>query len=84
MIVVTLRRQKAIVQLQVRIEDTEIVVVPQTEIERKTSQYLIVVLCINDPTQTSINSLCALGTFTQGSGNFNVNIPRTQIAFWGT
>src|SRR5216683_5985278 len=37
---------------------------------------------INDPTQTSINSLCALGTFTQGSGNFNVNIPRTQIAFW--
>ena len=23
-----------------------------------------------------------LGTFTQGSGNFNVDIPRTQIAFW--
>ena len=36
----------------------------------------------NDATHTSINSLCALGTFTQGSGNFNVNIPRTQIAFW--
>src|SRR5258708_6109208 len=34
-----------------------------------------------NPTQSSINSLCALGTFTQGSGNFNVNIPRTQIAF---
>jgi len=36
----------------------------------------------NDATHTSINSLCALGTFTQGSGNFDVNIPRTQIAFW--
>jgi len=35
-----------------------------------------------DPTHTSINSLCALGTFTQGSGNFNVSLPRSQIAFW--
>ncbi len=35
-----------------------------------------------DPTHTSINSLCALGTFTQGSGNFNIAIPRSQIAFW--
>jgi hypothetical protein len=35
-----------------------------------------------NPTQSSINSLCALGTFTQGSGNFNVAIPRSQIAFW--
>ncbi|NYF80245.1 TonB-dependent receptor [Granulicella arctica] len=36
----------------------------------------------NDTTQTSINSLCALGTFVQGSGNFHVNIPRSQLAFW--
>jgi Carboxypeptidase regulatory-like domain/TonB dependent receptor len=36
----------------------------------------------NDTTQTSINSLCKLGTFTQGSGNFNVSLPRSQIAFW--
>jgi hypothetical protein len=36
----------------------------------------------NNASGTSINSLCALGTFTQGSGNFNVDIPRTQIAFW--
>ena len=37
---------------------------------------------INDPTHTSINSLCALGTFTQGSGNFNISLPRSQIGFW--
>ena len=37
---------------------------------------------LDDATHTSINSLCALGTFTQGSGNFNINIPRSQIAFW--
>jgi Carboxypeptidase regulatory-like domain/TonB dependent receptor len=36
----------------------------------------------NDTTQTSINSLCKLGTFTQGSGNFNISLPRSQIAFW--
>jgi|GEM_PF-531752 len=36
----------------------------------------------SDQTQTSINSLCALGTFVQGSGNFNIDIPRSQIAFW--
>jgi hypothetical protein len=35
-----------------------------------------------DPTQTSINSLCSLGTFVQGSGNFDVDIPRSQIGFW--
>ena len=37
---------------------------------------------VSGPTKTSINSLCALGTFTQGSGNFNINVPRSQIAFW--
>jgi hypothetical protein len=35
-----------------------------------------------NPTHTSINSLCALGTFTQGSGNFNISLPRSQIGFW--
>jgi len=29
-----------------------------------------------------LNRACALATLTQGSGNFNVNIPRNQIAFW--
>ena len=33
---------------------------------------------------TAINAACASGsaTITVGSGNFNVNIPRNQIAFW--
>lgn len=31
---------------------------------------------------TNLDSLCALGTYTQGSGNFNINIPRNQIGFW--
>ena len=30
----------------------------------------------------NLNSVCSLGTFTLGSGNFNVNIPRNQIGFW--
>ncbi len=38
---------------------------------------------LNDATKTDIDSLCSTtGTFVQGSGNFNVNIPRNQIAFW--
>ena len=31
---------------------------------------------------TELNRACALATITQGSGNFNVDIPRNQIAFW--
>jgi len=38
---------------------------------------------IANPTQSSINSLCALGTFTQGSGNFNVAIPAQPDRFSG-
>jgi Carboxypeptidase regulatory-like domain/TonB dependent receptor len=30
----------------------------------------------------NLNSVCSQGTFTLGSGNFNVNIPRNQIGFW--
>ena len=29
-----------------------------------------------------LNSVCGQATFTQGAGNFNVDIPRNQIAFW--
>jgi hypothetical protein len=38
-----------------------------------------------DPTSwtyTVLNSVCATATLTQGSGNFNLDIPRNQIAFW--
>ncbi len=31
---------------------------------------------------TELNRACALATFTQGSGNFNIDIPRNAIAFW--
>ncbi|WP_260705920.1 TonB-dependent receptor [Edaphobacter flagellatus] len=31
---------------------------------------------------TELNRACAQATFTQGAGNFNVDIPRNQIAFW--
>ncbi|MDE1176024.1 MAG: TonB-dependent receptor [Edaphobacter sp.] len=31
---------------------------------------------------TELNRACAMATFTQGAGNFNVDIPRNQIAFW--
>lgn len=31
---------------------------------------------------TELNRACGVATITQGSGNFNVNIPRNQIAFW--
>ncbi len=30
----------------------------------------------------NLNSVCSQGTFTLGSGNFNVNIPRNQIGLW--
>src|SRR5882757_526946 len=38
-----------------------------------------------DPTSwnyTELNRACQLATFTLGSGNFNVNIPRNQIGIW--
>ncbi len=31
---------------------------------------------------TEINRACASATFTQGSGNFNIDLPRNAIAFW--
>ena len=31
---------------------------------------------------TELNRACAQATLTQGAGNFNVDIPRNQIAFW--
>ncbi|HTD97570.1 MAG TPA: TonB-dependent receptor [Edaphobacter sp.] len=31
---------------------------------------------------TELNRACAQATFTQGSGNFNIDIPRNAIAFW--
>jgi hypothetical protein len=31
---------------------------------------------------TEINRACANGTFTQGSGNFNIDLGRNAIAFW--
>jgi hypothetical protein len=31
---------------------------------------------------TELNRACATATYTQGAGNFNVDIPRNQIAFW--
>jgi hypothetical protein len=37
---------------------------------------------LNNTTQSSLNQYCATGTFTQGAGNFNVDIPRNQLAFW--
>jgi hypothetical protein len=36
----------------------------------------------NNTTKSSLNQYCSTGTLTQGAGNFNVNIPRNQIAFW--
>jgi len=36
----------------------------------------------NDATQTSINSLCALGTYTQGTGSPNVNVSQNIIGVW--
>jgi hypothetical protein len=36
----------------------------------------------SNTTHSSLNSYCATATLTQGAGNFNVDIPRNQLAFW--
>jgi hypothetical protein len=37
---------------------------------------------LNNTTQSDLNQYCGTGTLTQGAGNFNVDIPRNQLAFW--
>ncbi|HEX7158440.1 MAG TPA: TonB-dependent receptor [Edaphobacter sp.] len=37
---------------------------------------------LNNTTKSDLNQYCATGTLTQGSGNFNLDIPRNQLAFW--
>lgn len=37
---------------------------------------------LNNTTKSSLNQYCATGTLTQGAGNFNIDVPRNQFAFW--